>query len=86
MNYRMSRRNIISAAVGSASLVAVFLLNSNVVAVAGPWPYVALFGAFGLAVGWSWRGRGAVGRASRRSQPGWARLGTASVGIWGRAR
>jgi hypothetical protein len=52
MNYRMSARSITSVAVGALSVVAMLLLNTGIVAIAGPWALAALIGILIVAVGW----------------------------------
>ncbi len=51
MNYRLSPRSIISAAIGALSVVGLLLLNARVVAIAGPWASIVLIGVFVVAVG-----------------------------------
>lgn len=52
MNYRMSPRSMLSAAIGALCVVAILLLNTNVVAIAGPWARIAIVGVLVLAFGW----------------------------------
>jgi len=55
MNYRMSPRSMVSAVIGVLSLFAWVLLNTGVVAIAGPWAYAAIFGVFTVtAAGFAW--------------------------------
>ncbi|HEX7589352.1 MAG TPA: DUF3137 domain-containing protein [Demequinaceae bacterium] len=48
----MSPRSVISAAVGALSVVAILLLNTGIVAIAGPWVMAAIVGLLVVAVGW----------------------------------
>jgi len=55
MNYRMSPRSMVSAALVALSVVAWFMLSSNLVAIAGPWAYAVVFAVFvAAAAGFVW--------------------------------
>ena len=69
MNYRMSPRSMLSAAIGALCVVAWLLLGTNAIALPGPWAFGAILGLFVVAaagVGWDVWSQGRHRRAMMR--------------------